>query len=348
MSAALELAAPSRPEPAGPQWLVSKRDDLVWFIGSAGVGYLALALFALGFPPAPIVLFWLIAVDGPHIFATATRSHFDRAERAKLGPWIWVFLPLACVGPLFTLAGYHALFLLLAVSWQHYHIAKQHVGFLMLWRAKNAERDLKDMQLDKRMILTSTILPLIAFLAWTRLPHSTALAAAIGVAAALWLALAVYYAAIQIKRARRGDPTNAPKLLLQAVVPPLYAWAFYSAAQLGPDGIIRAGVAVGLFHSLQYHRLVWFHNANRHRGPDAVERHGPVASALAGSVVYYALAALALNWVLAVTPSVLVDSNYVTAAVWGFAFSHYLLDAKIWHVRSDKELATALGFTPKA
>jgi hypothetical protein len=348
MSAALEVAAPVRPEQTGPRWLVSQRDDLVWFIGSAAVGYLALTLFALGFPPQPIVLFWLIGVDGPHVFATATRSHFDRVERAKLGPWIWAFLPLMCVGPLFTLAGYHALFLVLAVTWQHFHIAKQHVGFVMLWRAKNAERDMKDMQLDKRMILTSTMLPLIAFLAWTELPHSQALTAAIGVAALGWLALGVRYAAVQIRRWRRGESMNTPKLLLQAVVPPLYAWAFYSAAQLGPEGIIRAGVAVGLFHSLQYHRLLWFHNKNRHRGPDASERHGPVASALAGSAVYYALAALGLNWVLSVTPTVLVDSDYVSAAVWGFAFSHYLLDAKIWHVRSDKELAQALGFAPRA
>ena len=75
---------------------------------------------------------------------------------------------------------------------------------------------------------------------------------------------------------------NTPKLLLQAVVPPLYAWAFYSAAQLGPEGIIRAGVAVGLFHSLQYHRLLWFHNKNRHRGPDGLRGvRGPVHAAAA-------------------------------------------------------------------
>jgi hypothetical protein len=91
---------------------------------------------------------------------------------------------------------------------------------------------------------------------------------------------------------------NTPKLLLQAVVPPLYAWAFYSAgASSGPDGNHpRRREPVGLFHSLQYHRLLWFHNKNRHRGPDASERHGPVASALAGSALYYALAAIGLNW----------------------------------------------------
>jgi hypothetical protein len=347
MSAALEIA-PASPAPAGRQWLVSKREDLIWFIGSAAAGYLALLLFALGVPPAPIVLFWLIGVDGPHIFATATRTHFDRVERSRLGWWIWVFLPLACIGPLFTLVGYQALFLVLAVSWQHFHIAKQHVGFVMLWRSKNGERDAREMKLDKWMILASTIPPLFAFIAWTELPHSTILLAVIAAAAAAWLALAIVYVAVQIRRWRRGEPMNMPKLLLQAVIPPLYGWAFYSAAQLGPTGIIRAGVAAGLFHSLQYHRLVWFHNKNRHRGADALERHGPVASALARNALFYAGAAIGLNWVLNVTPSVLVESDYLTSALWGFAFTHYLLDAKIWHVRSDKELAAALGFTPRA
>jgi hypothetical protein len=28
--------------------------------------------------------------------------------------------------------------------------------------------------------------------------------------------------------------------------------------------------------------------------------------------------------------------------VWGIAFTHYVLDSKIWRVRSDKELAVAL------
>src|SRR4029450_12729091 len=90
MSAALEVAAPVRPEQTGPRWLVSKRDDLVWFIGSAAVGYLALAPFALGFPPHPLVLFLLIGVcRAPHLRdcdPVALRSRRAReARRMDLG-----------------------------------------------------------------------------------------------------------------------------------------------------------------------------------------------------------------------------------------------------------------------
>jgi hypothetical protein len=32
----------------------------------------------------------------------------------------------------------------------------------------------------------------------------------------------------------------------------------------------------------------------------------------------------------------------VQTALWGIPFAHYWLDAKIWHVREDKDLAAAL------
>jgi hypothetical protein len=34
--------------------------------------------------------------------------------------------------------------------------------------------------------------------------------------------------------------------------------------------------------------------------------------------------------------------EWLQAALWGFAFTHYVLDSRIWRVRGDKELAAAL------
>jgi hypothetical protein len=36
------------------------------------------------------------------------------------------------------------------------------------------------------------------------------------------------------------------------------------------------------------------------------------------------------------------QSQYLAAAVWGVAFTHYVLDSRIWRVRGDKQLAAAL------
>jgi hypothetical protein len=43
-------ALPLAPLPSRTRWIISRRDDLVWLIGSAAISYLALALMTLGFP----------------------------------------------------------------------------------------------------------------------------------------------------------------------------------------------------------------------------------------------------------------------------------------------------------
>ena len=46
---------------------------------------------------------------------------------------------------------------------------------------------------------------------------------------------------------------------------------------------------------------------------------------------------------LAILPQALFPAvEWVKAAVWGIPFTHYMLDSKIWRVRGNKELATAL------
>jgi hypothetical protein len=63
---------------------------------------------------------------------------------------------------------------------------------------------------------------------------------------------------------------------------------------------------------------------------------------LARHFAYYAAAAVALNLLLNVLPAMVLASSGVNAAVWGLAFTHYCLDARIWKVRGDRELAAAL------
>src|SRR5271154_921039 len=80
-------------------WIISEREDLTWFIGSSLAGYLALALMAAGFPFTPLFLVWLIGIDGPHVLATVSRTYFDKEERKKLGPILWIIIPAVLVGP---------------------------------------------------------------------------------------------------------------------------------------------------------------------------------------------------------------------------------------------------------
>ena len=332
----------SLPAPWRTTWIISKRDDLTWFIGSAAVSYLAFGLMATGFPIMLIYLIWLIGIDGPHVIATVTRTYFDKQERQRLGWFLWIIVPLMIAGPAMVWLGMASLFYLFAVCWQHYHIIKQHYGFIMLWKAKNKDRDVVDMKLDRWFLLTSTVLPLALFVVKTRLAGFVWAERAGMAAVAMYIAFAGVYLIHQIKKLRAGLPMNTPKLLLLAVLVPLQWLIFMHAATLGADGIMRAGITLGLFHSFQYHRLLWFHNRNRYAVPEGREKYG-LAAFFAKDFGIYIFTAIGLHIILSVLPQTMNPGvAWITAAIWGIPFTHYMLDSKIWKVRGNKELATAL------
>ncbi len=320
-------------------WIISPREDLTWFIGSALAGYLAIGLMWAGFPILPLQMIWFFGVDGPHVLATVTRTYFDRAERKKLGWFLWILAPLLLVGPAMALAGYASLFFLLAFCWQQFHVVKQHFGFVMLYKAKNRERDATDRKLDRWFLLASLFVPLGLFLLRTQ-PALAAKGVA-AVAVTVYAILTAVWLLRQGQKWRTGAEMNWPKLALLLAVVPLQWLALGFGARFGPAGVLQAAIPLGLFHGLQYHRLLWFHNTNRYSAPEARERHG-LAAVLASRVGIYLAVAVGLNFLLSFLPPALFPYQTVQAATWGLAFTHYCLDARIWHVRGDKELAAAL------
>src|SRR4051812_35926872 len=88
------------------RWIISARDDLVWFIGSVVVSYVLLLLYVKGIMPLlPMVATWAILIDGPHVFGTFSRTYFDRMERKNRARVLWGSLLFFAVGPVMVLAG---------------------------------------------------------------------------------------------------------------------------------------------------------------------------------------------------------------------------------------------------
>ncbi|HYV63448.1 MAG TPA: hypothetical protein VE958_12275, partial [Bryobacteraceae bacterium] len=201
--------------------------------------------------------------------------------------------------------------------------------------------DVAEMKLDRCYVLASGVIPLALFVVRTRLEPGSLVNLLTGVAIAVFGVFVAIYVAYQIQKWRERRPMNLPKLLLLVGLVPLQWLAFGYAARFGPDGIQRAGIALGLFHSLQYHRLMWFHNKNRYQTENAREKYG-LAAVLAQRFGYYFAVAVGLYWIADVLPSALFPVEWLQASLWGIAFMHYLLDSKIWRVRGDKELAAAL------
>ncbi|HKR61960.1 MAG TPA: hypothetical protein VJS64_19895 [Pyrinomonadaceae bacterium] len=314
---------------ASSSWIISRRDDLLFFSGSALLGYaFVLFAFALGELPTRFLVAFAFAIDGPHVYSTATRALFDRNERKNLR-WLWcLVLPLCLlIGPVLMLSLGRAWLLVVIASLSHYHISKQHMGFVMIYKRKDGERC--DYKLDKYFTLVSLILPFMFYLS----------AIAVGTSALLPLflipavVLSLWYVWHQ---AQRGW-ANKPKLLLLAAFIPLQ-WAAWSFAALEPNSISRlvsAAVATNVGHSFQYLRLMYFHNHNRYA------QSGGLLETISRKWIYFLAAAIALASPLNLLLPYLAPPVIRSAAV-GFLFFHFVVDSKIWRVRGNPDLAEAL------
>lgn len=322
----------SRTSALSTSWIISKHDDLAWFVGGSLVGYLALLAYSAGVPVLTLYLIWSLLIDGPHLFATASRTYFDKSTRSRLGWKLFALIPFLLLGPVMYLIGLGPLFILFFLTWAQYHIAKQHVGFVMLYKKKTGERC--DYNFDRRFVVLSVMLPWLLCL-YTNAHFPAARQVQI-VSLFLFFGLFVFYVARQLRR----EVVNLPKLMLLSLVVPLHWIAFLYAAGR-PEVMLIASLAVNVGHSLQYHRLTWFHNQNRYAN-ETRESIG-FASVVNSRLAFYLLASIGMYGLLYAFPRYLLTGNMILVAMfYGVNMTHFYIDAKIWKVSTDKDLARAL------
>lgn len=158
-------------------WILNRRSDLVWYIGSALIGWLYVALvFVLGrglsdplheplttlslgglslHLTLELLIFasWAYLVDSPHLWATLARTYLDPDEWQKRRHELLFSLVWFIAGPIAVLAPYGAgtlypmraqtmafggqLFFAFFRLWAYYHVVRQHWGFLQLYKRKS-------------------------------------------------------------------------------------------------------------------------------------------------------------------------------------------------------------------
>ena len=231
MAASAEIiASQSKAPTVSLRWIISARDDLVWFIGSVVSSYALLGLYVSGFLPlVPMVAVWAILIDAPHVFGTFSRTYFDRAERKNRSRLLWGSLLFFLIGPALVLLGAAFLFFFVAALWAYYHLVKQHYGFMVLYKKKNGDLASIDNTLDRLLLLFAFNYPFVAFIAgdpqaMARVPsvlHSgingLALALLVGT-----ITFGVIWFGRQIQRVVIGDAVNVPKYLLLAAAIPMH------------------------------------------------------------------------------------------------------------------------------
>jgi hypothetical protein len=337
------------------RWIISARDDLLWFIGSVVSSYVLLFLYVKGIVSlVPMVALWAILIDAPHVFGTFSRTYFDRAERKNRGRLLWGSLLFFVIGPIFVLAGAGFVFFFVAALWAYYHLVKQHYGFMVLYKKKNGDLARIDNALDRLLLLFAFNYPFVEFIArdpeaMVRVPEL--LRGGVGAVSKFLLAgtvlLFLVWLGRQIQRAIVGEPLNVPKYLLLAAAIPMHWIVLLTPMPHRPIAVVAI---LTIYHNFQYHRLIWFHN--KKYTPEAREKHG-AAEFISRRVLIYIALGIAFGILYQGPRQILgyigLQSNTPSFAVqlgisflWGYAFIHYYLDSKIWRVRRDPSVGEAL------
>ena len=352
------------------RWIISARDDLIWFIGSVVSSYVLLALYLTGILPLiPMAALWAIFIDAPHVFGTFSRTYFDRTERQARGRLLWGSLLFFAVGPLMVLIGAGFLFFFVAALWAYYHLVKQHYGFMVLYKKKNGDLARIDNALDRLLLLFAFNYPFFAFIAQD--PEAMARVPAPlrggmnGLATLLLIgtiALALVWLARQVQRAVSGEPLNVPKYLLLAAAIPMHWIVLLTPMPHKPIAIVAI---LTIYHNLQYHRLIWFHNkkyksvAGGQPSPETAGSKYGAAELISRRLLFYILFGVLFGLIYqgprqflgylsfkngaAGISDVSLATQLAISFLWGYAFIHYYLDSKIWRVRRDPSVGKALN-----
>ncbi len=369
------------------RWIVNPRVDLLWFIGGALAAYALLFAHARFQVDMIAVWFaWVVVLDSPHFFATISRTYMDREEmmgrkRLLLSSLLWFAAGPAVIGLSWLLmqagvASYRSAwttFLLLFNIWAYWHVVRQHFGFLRLYERKGGETDPVDLRIDAMLLYGGLLLPFGAF----ALRHPEArpqfgLGPEPGREMMIVSFLEFAFAAVvatwvvrQVANWRRGGTLNVPKFLFFLAVIPLYAVICLWDATLSAP-LLGFAAFVTIFHDLQYHAIVWFHNKNRYQAPGVDPERFGLAAKVSSSIAVYAVAAIGsaaffrfLGCGLEIFPgcSPFVQTSSMTlfgTIRWsdllgsifiGFSMHHYWVDQFIWRPGKSEQLRRELKLT---
>jgi hypothetical protein len=344
------------------RWIINQRDDLIWFIGSVATSYAFLiANLKLGVSAMILTWIWALGFDGPHVFGTVSRTYADRQERRKRAKLFYGTLSLFLLGPAMVLAGranllgtklWGPVFFFFASLWAYYHLVKQHYGFMVIYKKKNNDLAEIDNLIDRALILVGLTYPFLHFIghnpvAARRVPFQ------VESGPFLWLENVVLFGfAIslilflgrQFHRLYLRQPLNAPKLLLMAAALPMH-WIVLRLLEPSEVGALAAVSTLTIYHNIQYHRIVWFHNQNKYGRAikeGRADDYG-AAAVISKSVWRYIGFALLFGAAYHIPHYTIVSPDGIAMAfIWGGAFTHYYLDSKIWRVRRDAQLTQNL------
>jgi hypothetical protein len=143
------------------KWLFSAPIDLAVFGGTALVALILVALMPARESGAGTFVVGVILVDVAHVWSTAFIVYLDPAEWRRR-PGVYAGVPLACFAAGIALyacgeAAFWTAIAYLAV----FHFIRQQYGWVMMYRARNGERDRLGRVIDGVTVYLATLYPLV-------------------------------------------------------------------------------------------------------------------------------------------------------------------------------------------
>ncbi len=341
-------------------YIVSRRDDLVWFLGLPFVA-VAIALAMQHWLPAVALASVTLLITAPHHFVTWLRTYglADEWRRWKLR---LIVAPLVLVA--FVAAGVNwapATLALVAILWDHQHSVMQQYGFSRIYDFKAGTGGQSTARVDfalcwilyVNLLATSPLSTRYWVAELVRWGFSPSIALVHQIQTVSWsvtVASLLLYGGYLAYRLSRGESLNPIKLVF--VASSYFLWYFTS---WHTDSILVLGIAHRIMHGVQYIVVVYWYLRRKTEPDDSQGKLSPrklvaphhvarfVVACLLYAVAFLLISGQPLErlgfGLINVTGRLDVSETYHVYAESVFsimALTHYYFDSFIWKVRDER------------
>ncbi len=335
-------------------WAIDKKFDLLFFIGPvlAGLVYFAAAVNFPEFSLILTLLIWMVFAQGH--FGSTWFIYADKKNRAYFSEHALVYFVIpALIFALVFLIGYahFALLLVLISVVSLYHVSRQSIGILAIYRGKNGERNAFDRKVEEMTIFAWSLF--FAGYGALHIPHFMQFVvilplAKLGVAVLFGCALVgTLLIVIAAFRRERNSLPKSTFLLVSCLtyLPYIYATPLMERVQ----NFEIAGLIALVPHYMQYMGLVWLVDVNKYKEGTEYAHDNPfLAWVVANKVRIFALIMLygaAMGFIYYGVPATLPLLGVIgPLVVSALMMIHFYIDAFIWRFGNPFYRETVLPF----
>ncbi len=337
------------------QWVINKRFDLAFFLCPVLLGLLY--FLSLNLAPTHALLITAIvwvAFAQTH-FGSTWFIFFDKKNREHYAkhPVVYFLGPLAIFAAVMVLGYYNQTLLIIIIAAASlYHVTKQNLGILQLYRIRNKEFEKKEKKTENATIFASNLF--FGLFGAMQIPTFRGIVAPIVklVDFGLWGLLALTAVGVLVIGYQfvRRPKNSVPKNTFMIIALLMYSPYIYASTVLVDIYQMEIATLTSLIaHYMQYIGLVWLINVNKYGAETEYAKQNSLLhviskhySVIIVAVFAYALAMAYMRWGVSAEHVLLV--KLIPNVVVALMAIHFYIDAFIWRFRDPFVRETVLPF----